>query len=94
MKQESILILGIFYLILSGSTCVTLIYTPEKLLCANAGDSRAVLGRCVNGGKQTSKLAWVSHDLSRDHKPSEKDEAERIIKRRGRIEPFRGTNLR
>jgi len=69
----------------SGSTCVTLIYTPEKLLCANAGDSRAVLGRCVNG-------AWASHDLSRDHKPSEKDEAERIIKRRGRIEPFRDEN--
>ena len=37
-----------------------------------------------------NKVAWVSHDLSRDHKPSEKDEAERIIKRRGRIEPFRG----
>jgi serine/threonine protein phosphatase PrpC len=66
----------------SGSTCVTLIYTPEKLLCANVGDSRAVLGRCVNG-------CWVSHDLSRDHKPSDKDESERIIKRRGRIEPFR-----
>ena len=35
-------------------------------------------------------IAWVSHDLSRDHKPSDKDEAERIIRRRGRIEPFRG----
>ena len=34
---------------ISGSTCVTLIYTPEKLICANVGDSRAVLGRCVNG---------------------------------------------
>jgi len=69
----------------SGSTCVTLIYTPEKLLCANVGDSRAVLGRCVNG-------CWVSQDLSRDHKPSDKDETERIIKRRGRIEPFRDEN--
>jgi len=66
----------------SGSTCVTVIYTPEKLLCANVGDSRAVLGRCVNG-------CWVAQDLSRDHKPSDKDESERIIKRRGRIEPFR-----
>jgi hypothetical protein len=28
--------------------------------------------------------------LSRDHKPSENDEAERIIRNRGRIEPFRG----
>jgi hypothetical protein len=43
--------------------------------------------------KKPIKTAWVSHDLSRDHKPSEKDEAERIIKRRGRIEPFRGIYL-
>lgn len=35
----------------SGSTCVSLIYTPEKLICANVGDSRAVLGRYVNGSK-------------------------------------------
>ena len=35
----------------SGSTCVSLIYTPEKIICANVGDSRAVLGRFTNGGK-------------------------------------------
>jgi serine/threonine protein phosphatase PrpC len=35
----------------SGSTCVSLIYTPEKIITANVGDSRAVLGRCVKGGK-------------------------------------------
>lgn len=33
----------------SGSTCVSLIYTPEKIVSANVGDSRAVLGRYVNG---------------------------------------------
>ena len=33
----------------SGSTCVTCIYTPEKIICANVGDSRAVIGRMVNG---------------------------------------------
>lgn len=36
----------------SGSTCVTVIYTPEKLICANVGDSRAVIGKCVKGGIQ------------------------------------------
>ena len=34
----------------SGSTCVSVIYSPENLICANIGDSRAILGRCVNGG--------------------------------------------
>lgn len=35
----------------SGSTCVSLVYTPEKLICANVGDSRAVLGKFRNGSK-------------------------------------------
>ena len=32
----------------SGSTCVSVIYTPEKLIVPNIGDSRAVLGRLIN----------------------------------------------
>lgn len=35
----------------SGSTCVSLFYTPDKLITANIGDSRAVLGRFKDGGK-------------------------------------------
>jgi serine/threonine protein phosphatase PrpC len=66
----------------SGSTCVSLIYTPEKLICANVGDSRAVIGKCVNG-------EWISHNLSRDHKPCDIDELARIKKRGGRVEPLR-----
>lgn len=34
----------------SGSTCVSLIHTPNKIVTINVGDSRAVLGRCVDGG--------------------------------------------
>lgn len=33
----------------SGSTCVSVIYTPEKLITINVGDCRAVLGRYING---------------------------------------------
>lgn len=35
----------------SGSTCVSLIFTPEKVITANVGDSRAVLGKFKDGGK-------------------------------------------
>lgn len=68
----------------SGSTCVSLIYTPEKLIVPNIGDSRAVLGRLVNKEKNEYKAI----NLSRDHKPTEKDEAQRIIENDGRIQPF------
>ena len=38
-------------------------------------------------------LAWKSHNLSRDHKPSDTDESIRIISRNGRIEAYRGKIL-
>ena len=68
----------------SGSTCVSVIYTPEKLIVPNIGDSRAVLGRLVN----KEKNEYRAINLSRDHKPIEKDEAQRIIENDGRIQPF------
>ena len=67
----------------SGTTCVSVIYTPKKLICANVGDSRAVLGRYDKHNKK-----WVPIELSRDHKPTEPDEAKRILNRGGRIRPF------
>ena len=68
----------------SGSTCVSVIYTPQKLIVPNIGDSRAVLGRLIN--KETNEYKAI--ELSRDHKPTEKDEAQRIIENEGRIQPF------
>ena len=68
----------------SGSTCVSVIYTPKKLIVPNIGDSRAVLGRLIN--KETNEYKAI--ELSRDHKPTEKDEAQRIIENEGRIQPF------
>ena len=69
--------------IFSGTTCVSLIYTPIKLICANIGDSRAVLGRYDKKNKK-----YISINLSRDHKPTEEDEPKRILKKGGRIKPF------
>lgn len=36
---------------LSGSTCCSLIYMPTKVICANVGDSRCVIGKLNNGSK-------------------------------------------
>ena len=68
----------------SGSTCVTIILTKNKIISANAGDSRAVLGRF-----DSAQNKWISLDLSRDHKPNDKDESERILKKGGRIEAYK-----
>ena len=63
----------------SGSTCVSVIYTPERLICPNIGDSRAVLGRYDKEKKKYNAI-----ELTRDHKPIEEDEARRIIENEGR----------
>ena len=67
----------------SGSTCISVIYTPERLIVPNIGDSRAVLARYDNVSKEYKAI-----ELSRDHKPTEKDEAKRIYENDGRIQPF------
>ena len=65
----------------SGSTCVSLIYTPTKLICANVGDSRCIIGKYNDKN-------WSAENLSFDHKPDHPLEKERIINNRGRIEPY------
>ena len=65
----------------SGSTCVSVIYTPMKLIIANLGDSRCVLGKKKN-------LKWEYENLSRDHKPDIKEEADRIKNKGGNIRPM------
>ena len=67
---------------LSGSTCVSVIYTPEKLIIANLGDSRCVLGKKINN-------EWKAENLTKDHKPSVPEEAERIKSLGGRIRPMK-----
>ena len=63
----------------SGTTCVVTLISRSQLICANSGDSRAILGSYVDG-------RWIVKTLSRDHKPDEADEALRVRKRGGRIQ--------
>ena len=66
----------------SGNLCQCY-FTPERLIVPNIGDSKSVLGRY---DKMTGK--YKALDLCRDHKPTEKDEAQRIYENDGRIQPF------
>ena len=72
---------------LSGSTCTTLIINLEKIICANLGDSRAVLAKYENG-------VYNAVNLSRDHKPNDPDEMKRILLKGGRIRPFYDEELK
>jgi serine/threonine protein phosphatase PrpC len=59
----------------SGCTAVTAMITPKYIICANAGDSRCVMG--VDG---------VAKPLSEDHKPSDELERKRILDAGGTVQ--------
>ena len=61
---------------------VSVLIRANELICANAGDSRAVMAR-------RNEQKWDIIELSRDHKPSLPDEKERILKLGGRIDTFK-----
>lgn len=67
---------------LSGSTTVSVLIKKEQIWTANVGDSRAIICRNQDG--------WKAIQITRDHKPSDEDEKQRIITAGGRIESQRG----
>ena len=62
-----------------------MIFSPEKIISINVGDSRCVLGKCVQD-------KWTAVNLTRDHKPTDEDEKKRILDKGGRIEPYKDDN--
>ena len=70
----------------SGSTCVSLLLpsiNSKEAYIANVGDSRAII---VKEEKSSQGDKWTFKQLSRDHKPTEEDEYQRIIEADGEIE--------
>ena len=65
----------------SGSTAVITFINNEKIICANCGDSRAILI-----SENENKII----PLSRDHKPELPDEKKRIIMNGGRVDKIFG----
>jgi serine/threonine protein phosphatase PrpC len=74
----------------SGSTFISVLMRHKKLWCANIGDSRALLGRQMNDKSSLKGQSnhWMSIALSRDHKPNEVDESNRIYSNGGRVEAY------
>jgi len=79
----------------SGTTSVVLMIDGKRIISANAGDSRGILGCYNHKGKITIQLiinpsiGWGYKLLSNDHKPDTPQEAQRILRSGGRIEPFK-----
>ena len=66
---------------MSGTTVVALIITPGKLISINLGDSRLSLFKYDEKNKK-----YFYKNLSREHKPFELDESERILSQGGRLQ--------
>lgn len=67
----------------SGSTCVAVVVQGKSLLCANVGDSRALL-------LSKNNRDWQFTPLSTDHKPDIYTEKMRILSKGGRVSPYKG----
>ena len=67
----------------SGTTCVIVFQIGYHLICANAGDSRAVLVSRLGGMNKSEAIP-----LSKDHKPNIESERKRIVKSKGRVEQY------
>ena len=63
----------------SGSTVCLLLLSNKNLICANLGDSRAILCSC------NDKKEWKASQLTKDHKPMDKEEYKRIINSGGTV---------
>ena len=71
----------------SGTTCVLVIHIGEHIICANTGDSRAVL---IFDEKDDEELNYLKvFPLSIDSKPEIPSERERIINSGGDVEKIR-----
>eukprot|EP00300_Choanocystis_sp_HF-7_P033235 c45539_g1_i1.p1 GENE.c45539_g1_i1~~c45539_g1_i1.p1 ORF type:complete len:373 (-),score=65.46 c45539_g1_i1:99-1217(-) len=66
----------------SGTTCVVAYMQGRRVLCANAGDSRCIIGYRLKKN--------VTIEVSHDHKPDNPEEKKRIVQAGGRVEPMRG----
>ena len=69
----------------SGSTCILIIHIGVHILCANVGDSRAIVA--YDDNKEDQELNYLEEaQLSIDYKPELEDEKNRILLSGGIVE--------
>ena len=68
----------------SGSTVCTVLFDENKIYMGNAGDTRAIM--VSYSQEKGSKLT----QLTRDHKPSDPLEMQRVVAAGGRVHPIKG----
>ena len=79
---------------LSGSTVCTVYFEGTRIMCANAGDSRAIKVSIINNDSLLGEsridddYTLEAQALSEDHKPELEMEAKRIKEMGGRIDSF------
>ncbi len=74
----------------SGSTCCLIIHIGSHIICANSGDSRALVIYDNPGNTDRNRLQfWNQTPLSIDYKPEMPDERKRIIMAGGVVEQMK-----
>ena len=66
----------------SGTTCIIILHLDQKIICANVGDSRAILVYNKTSNLKDSKIFPLSHDF----KPNLPNERKRIFECGGIVE--------
>jgi len=78
----------------SGSTATIVLLMGKTLVCANVGDSRAIMASRAEEkqkfGMSDTNKKWTITQISKDHKPDIQQEYMRIVKSNGQVDTFRG----
>ena len=86
LKADEALYKQNFDVTFSGTTCVLVIQIGRKIICANVGDSRAIM--VYNDNDSKSSIFKLSHDF----KPDLPDEKKRIYKMGGMVDQMLDMN--
>ena len=89
LKADEALNKQYFDVAFSGTTCVLVIQIGKKIICANVGDSRAIL---VYNNNANNIIKTSIFNLSHDFKPDLPEEKKRIIKMGGIVEQMLDMN--